>query len=296
MRSPGCMACSQRTSCLAGSTEILRVADAAFLAPDKSVVVAEPTFEAVLNYARVTRATPVKVPLTPDLRHDLLRMAAVCTSKTGIVYICNPNNPTGTIVTSGEMESFFRRIPPSTLILVDEAYHHFVENPQYASATEWIGKIPNLVVCRTFSKAYGMAGMRLGYGLGAKDTIAALREHLLEDNANAAVLAAAAASLADTEYAAAVSKRLNATRRWLASELAKDGWRVAPSEANFLMVDVGSDVTPFIQEFRARGILVGRRYPSMGNWLRVSIGTEKETEAFLKALREIQPTSANRAA
>lgn len=279
-----------------GSTEILRVADMAFLAPGQNVVAAEPTFEAVLEYARVTRAEPVKVSLTPDHRHDLPKMAAACTSKTGLVYICNPNNPTGTIVTRDEIADFIPRVPASTLILIDEAYHHFVENSRYATSLEWIGKHPNVVIARTFSKIYGMAGMRLGYAVGAKETIARMREHLVEDNANAAVLSAAMVSLGDTEHIASCRKRLNDTRQWVTDQLAKDGWTVVPSEANFVMIDMGRDVRPIIQEFRTRNILVGRRFPSMGNFLRVSIGTQPDMESFLSAFREIASANKSKAA
>ena len=279
-----------------GSTEILRVADMAFLGPGKNVVVAEPTFEAVLEYARVTRAEAVKIPLTADFRHDLPRMAAACTSKTGLVYLCNPNNPTGTVVTREELGKFFARVPATTVVLVDEAYYDFVEDARCASAFEWMGKMPNLVVARTFSKVYGLAGMRLGYGVGSRQAIEAMRTHRLEQNGNAAVLPAALASLADTGNRAEMRKRLNDTRRWLSRELEKDGRRTMPSETNFLMVYLGGDAGPVIAAFRARGIEVGRRFPSLSDWLRVSMGTQPEMEAFLAALREIVPVSAARAA
>ena len=174
-----------------GSTEILRCADAAFLDSSKNVVAAEPTFEAVLEYAQVLRAQPVKIPLTADHRHDLPKMAASCTSKTGVVYVCNPNNPTGTIVTRDEMAAFIQAVPPATLILVDEAYFDFADDPHYFSATEFMAKYPNVIVARTFSKIYGMAGMRLGYAIGAKEPIALISNQLTQDNGNAAVLAAA---------------------------------------------------------------------------------------------------------
>jgi len=279
-----------------GSTEILRAADMAFLAPGQSVVAAEPTFEAVLNVARVARAVPVKIPLTADHRHDLPAMAAACTSKTGLVYVCNPNNPTGTIVTREELADFVPRVPSTALILVDEAYFHFAENPQYASVIDWIGKHSNLLVARTFSKIYGMAGMRLGYAVGSKETIAAMKPQILADNGNAAVLPAALASLADTEHVANCRARMNATRRWLAGELAKDGRSFIPSEANFMMIEMGTDVQPIIEQFAARNILVGRRFPSMNNFLRVTIGTQPEMEAFVATLREIAPARAAKAA
>jgi histidinol-phosphate aminotransferase len=161
---------------------------------------------------------------------------------------------------------------------------------------DWISKYPNLMVSRTFSKIYGMAGMRLGYAIGSKENIAAMHDQILKDNGNAAVLAAALASLGDKDYVASSRARMNATRQWLSAQLAKDGRSFIPSEANFMMIEMGKDVKPIIEEFRARNILVGRRFPSMNNYLRVTIGTQPETEAFVAALREIAPASASKAA
>jgi histidinol-phosphate aminotransferase len=270
-----------------GSTEILRIADMATLAVDGNVVVAEPTFEAVLKYARVTHATPVKIPLTSDFRHDLPRMAAQCTSRTGLVYVCNPNNPTGTIVTRDEMERFFTAVPKTTLILVDEAYYHFADDPQYASATEWLDKVPNLVVARTFSKVYGLAGMRLGYAVGSKSTIDLMAAHLLSDSCNAAVLAAGRASLGDQDRVAECRRRILSTRASAIARLKSKGFRVLDSQTNFFMVDTKDDVRNAIEEFRKRDIIVGRKFPSMANWLRVTVGTDDEMQAFASAFEEI---------
>ncbi|MFZ3216381.1 MAG: aminotransferase class I/II-fold pyridoxal phosphate-dependent enzyme [Candidatus Acidiferrales bacterium] len=272
-----------------GSTEILRASDAAFLDSTLNVVAAEPTFEAVLQYAHALHANAVKIPLTPDHRHDLPKMAAACTSKTGVVYVCNPNNPTGTIVTRDEMAAFVLAVPPTTLILVDEAYFDFAEDPRYSSAVEFIPQHPNVVVARTFSKIYGMAGMRLGYAIGAKEPIARITAQLIQDNGNAAVLAAALACLGDNDYVSSRRAQLNGTRRWLCAQLAKDSRPFIPSQTNFVMLDMGADVQPIIEEFAARNVLVGRRFPAMPHFLRVTIGTQPETEAFLAALREIAP-------
>jgi histidinol-phosphate aminotransferase len=279
-----------------GSTEILRCVDMAFLAPGKNIVAAQPTFEAVLDYAKITRAEPVTIPLTADHRHDLPKMAAACTSKTGVAYVCNPNNPTGTIVWRDELASFIHTVPASTLILVDEAYFDFADDPRYSSAVEWIATNPNVVIARTFSKIYGMAGMRLGYAVGAKETIARIREHSLQDNTNAAVLAAGLASLSDAANISSCREKMNGTRAWLCCELAKDGRSFVPSQANFVMIDMHTDVRPIIDQFAARNILVGRRFSSMNNFLRVTIGTQQETETFVTALREIAPASASKAA
>jgi len=275
-----------------GSSDVLRMADAAFLAPGKKIVAAEPTFEAVLGYAKVTRAEAVKVPLTPDFRHDLPAMARACDASTGLVYVCNPNNPTGTIVSGRELEAFIAKVPPSCAILMDEAYHHLVEDPAYRSALDVARGRDNVVVARTFSKIYGMAGMRLGYGVATAANAAAMERCASWDNTNQAALLMGIASLADSEVSPRQRRLLNDTRAWLYAELGRDGRRSIPSQANFVMIDVGRDVGPLGEDFRQRGILVGRKFPSMPNWLRVSIGTPEQMAAFMTALRDILPARA----
>jgi histidinol-phosphate aminotransferase len=204
-----------------------------------------------------------------------------------MVYVCNPNNPTGTVVTRAEMVSFLKRVPESAVVLVDEAYHHFVEDPDYGSAFELLAAHPNLVVVRTFSKIYGLAGMRLGYGVGTKERAAAMARYKNWSNANVAVAEAALASLKEPDLVLRQRNLLNDTRRWLCDALTADGRRFVPSETNFLMIHLGRDVQPVIASFRERGILTGRRFPSMPDWLRITVGTKEEMAAFVKGLREI---------
>ena len=275
-----------------GSSEILQMADEAFAGPGRRVVAAEPTFEAVLLYAKALRAEAVKVPLSADFRHDLSKMGAAAAEGVGLVYVCNPNNPTGTIVTGDELSALVESVPPGVTVLVDEAYHHFVEEPAYRTAVGLIGRHPNVVVARTFSKIYGMAGLRLGYAVGSKERIAEMTTFASFSNANAAVLAAALASLQDADHLVRMRKALNDARRWLSGEMARQGRRTIPSEANFLMVDVGGDVAPVIGAFRSRSILVGRKFPSLPNWLRITVGKPDEMQAFAAALAEIVPAKA----
>jgi histidinol-phosphate aminotransferase len=268
------------------------MADLAFTGAGRSAVAAEPTFEAVLRFAKVLRSEPVTVSLSPDFRHDLGKMAAACQAGAGLAYVCNPNNPTGTIVSGDELARFASRVPIATTILVDEAYAHFVEDPSYRSALDLIAKHPNVVVARTFSKIYGMAGLRLGYAVGTKERIGDMAKYATFSNANAAVLAAALASLDDPDLVTRQRSLLNDTRRWLVAEMDRQGRRTIPSHTNFVMVDVGGDVKPVIQAFRDRNILVGRKFPSLPNWLRVTIGTPDEIKAFAAALHEIVPAKA----
>ena len=275
-----------------GSTEILRMADMAFLGAGRTLVVAETTFEAVLAFAKVAQGEPVRVPLDPAFRHDLGAMARACTSRTGLVYVCNPNNPTGTIVSRRELDGFVAAVPKSAIVLVDEAYHHYVDDPEYASAASGVGRADNVVVTRTFSKIYGMAGMRLGYALGSPENIQAMASHALFSNANAAVLEAATASLGDEGHVAEQQRRNREAREWLVRELGRQGRRHIPSQTNFVMIHVGTDVTPLIEGFEKKGLLVGRRFPTMADWLRVSIGTLDEMRAFARALEELLPDRA----
>ena len=275
-----------------GSSEILQMADLAFTGPGRKVVAAEPTFEAVLRYAKVLRAEPVTVSLSPDFRHDLGKMAAACQAGAGLAYVCNPNNPTGTIVSGDELARFVSRVPIATTILVDEAYAHFVEDTSFRSALDLIAQHPNVMVARTFSKIYGMAGLRLGSAVGAKERIGEMAKHATSSNANAAVLAAALASLGDPDLVPRQRSLLNDTRRWLVAEMDRQGRRTIPSHTNFVMVDVDGDVKPVIQAFHDRNIYVGRKFPSLPNWLRVTIGMPDEVKAFAAALEEIVPTKA----
>ena len=275
-----------------GSSDVLRMADSAFVPAGRTLVVAEPTFEAVLNYCKATRGEVVKIPQTSDFRHDLPRMSAACDAKTGMVYVCNPNNPTGTIVDAEELEAFIRRVPPACVVLVDEAYHHFVESPKYRSALELSRRYDNVVVARTFSKIYGMAGMRLGYGVASAPNAGLMRSHAAWDNTSQSALAMGLAALADPLVVADQRTRLNSARRWLCAELDRDGRRYIPSEANFVMIDVEGDIAPVAAALRDRGIQAGRRFSSMGNWLRISIGRPEEMRAFMAALRQVVPAKA----
>ncbi len=275
-----------------GSSDILRMADAAFLGSGKTVVAAEPTFEAVLLYAGVMKAPAVKVPLTADFRHDLPKMAAACDGRTGLVYICNPNNPTGTIVFSDELAAFLAKVPPACAVLVDEAYFHFAEDLRYGSTLDLLGRYPNVIVARTFSKIYAMAGLRLGYAVASPANAETLSCEASWNNTNAAGLAAAVATLGDADLVPEQRRKIDGTKQWLCSELGKEKRRYIPSQANFLMIDVGSDVTPIIAAFREHRILVGRKFPSLPTWLRVSIGTREQMEAFLGGLRAIVPAKA----
>jgi len=279
-----------------GSGDILRITAQTFLGPGREVVMADPSYEEMWVHAQTTGAVQRKVKLTADFRHDLPEMDAVCGEKTGLVYVCNPCNPMGTIVYRDELGAFAGRVPRAAALVVDEAYHHFVVDPRYGSALDLLPSAPNLVIARTFSKIFGMAGMRLGYAVSSPGMIGRMRRYALWNPLNAAVLEAGLASLSDAEHVERQRKLNNDTRDWVCQELTRMGRRCIPSHTNFFMVDTGRDSSEVAGEFRKRDVLVGRKFPPLDNWLRVSVGTRKEMEAFLKAAREILGAPAAKAA
>lgn len=249
-----------------------------------TLVAADPTFEAILNHARVNRAHVVTVPLNRAYGHDLPRMLAA--AREGLIYICNPNNPTASITPKTELRAFIRKVPPQTMILVDEAYFHYADSSDYESVIPLIKDHPNLIVARTFSKIYGMAGLRCGYCIAQKETLQRMRPHQTWDSVNIMALAAAIASLNDPEQVAN-GRRWNAqTRQFVSDELRKMGYEHIPSQANFMMIDLKQPVRPVIDGLRQRNVQVGRAFPTLPNHLRVTIGKQSEMEAFLSAFRE----------
>ncbi len=268
-----------------GSNEILKLAAEAFTGPHARLVVADPTFEAILKYAATGGAEVVKIPLTSTFSHDLSKMAAA--GRGGLIYICNPNNPTASITPKNELREFIEGVDPTTTVLVDEAYHHYADSPKYESVIPMVESRPNLIVSRTFSKIYGMAGLRCGYCVAQKETIERLRKYQPWDSVNIMALTAAIANLADPDQVPN-GRRLNKeAREFTVSELEKIGYQTIPSQANFIMTDVKQPVVPLIEALRRKEVQVGRLFPAMPNHMRVTIGRKSEMEAFLKAFREV---------
>lgn len=265
-----------------GSSDIIRLAAAAFLAPGKKVITADPTFEEIGMHAVNYGAEVVKVPLTASHAHDLGKMTGGA-----LVYICNPNNPTATITPKAALRSYIEALPRGTYIVVDEAYFHYATSPDYESVIPLVAAHPNLIVARTFSKVYAMAGIRAGYGIAQADTIENLRHQQQWDVMNVIALAGARASLADPDHVALARKRNSDTKAWLAAELRKNDYELLPSEANFVMIDTRQNVKPLIAKMRSEGVHVGRLFPAMPHHLRVTIGTPEEMERFVAAFRRV---------
>jgi len=263
-----------------GSSEILKLAASAFTDAHRKLVMADPTFEAIGKHAQVLGAEVVSIPLDRAYGHDLDRMSV---PGAGLVYLCNPNNPTGSITPKAKVRAFLDSLPRSTAVLVDEAYHHYVDSPDYESVIPLVKTHPNLIVARTFSKIYGMAGLRLGYAVAQPDAVKKLVAHAAWDSVNALAVAAGRASLKDTAYAAEGQRRNRATRAQLAGDLARLGYEVIPSHANFMMIQTRKDVRPILAALQDRGIQVGRLFPALPQHLRVTIGTPAQMKRFLDA-------------
>lgn len=250
-----------------------------------NLVVVDPTFEAIAKLAEAGGAEIVKVPLTASFAHDLERMGAA--AKNGLIYICNPNNPTASITPKEELRAFIANTPPATMILVDEAYFHYAESPDYESVIPLLKEHPNLIVARTFSKIYGMAGLRCGYAVAQKETLARMRPRQMWDSVNCLALAAATASLEDPGQVTN-GRRLNSeVKGFVTHELDALGFKSIPSQANFIMFDVGRPVAPVIAALRERKVQVGRVFPTLPNHLRLTIGKKTEMDAFLAAFRHV---------
>jgi histidinol-phosphate aminotransferase len=205
-----------------------------------------------------------------------------------VVYLCNPNNPTGTLTSSADIDAWIGAAPERVQFAVDEAYFEYVEAPGYWSALKWIHDRPNVIVARTFSKIFGMAGMRLGYAVAHADTARRLREYLTWDNANSLALAAALASLADADLEArgrAVNRAAMSLTRDCLDELDLES---LPSHANFLMHRINGDVEEYIGRMRQRGLHVGRPFPALSSYNRLSMGLPEEMEVWADALRDFR--------
>ena len=269
-----------------GSSEILKLCAETFTGKTRgTLVAADPTFEPILQQAGLNGAEVVKVPLTASFAHDLPKMLAA--AKRGLIYVCNPNNPTASITPKDELNEFIGKTPRETMILVDEAYFHYADSPDYESVIPLVKDHPNLIVSRTFSKIYGMAGLRCGYCVAQKETLDQLRAHQMWDSVNIMALAAASASLDDPDQVPNGQRLISEAKAFTIGELDKLGYKTIPSQANFIMFDSKRPVVPLIQALKQRNVQVGRLFPALPNYMRLTIGKKSEMETFLGAFKEV---------
>jgi histidinol-phosphate aminotransferase len=271
----------------AGSTEVLQMMVQATASRRTLLVAADPTFEHVGRYSLPENYRRELVPLTADLKHDLPRMREVAERSWDpvLVYICNPNNPTGTITACDEIDAWIGSAPDNIRFMIDEAYFEYANDPSYRDSIHWIADHPNVVVVRTFSKIYAMAGMRVGYGLAHPDTAAHLSRFMSGSNVNELALRAAVASLADSGL---VQRSIEANRT--AGQILYDCLHdldvdYIPTHANFVMHRIKGDLREYIGRMRDIDIRVGRPFPPMLEYNRLSLGLPQEMERFAEALR-----------
>jgi histidinol-phosphate aminotransferase len=272
----------------AGSSEILKLCTERFTAVGRPLVGAQPTFESPAALAAQLKRPVVNVPLTRTLHIDLDRMAAASRGA-GLVFLCNPNNPTSTVHSAAAVRAFIARVrreSPATMILVDEAYHEYVEDPAYQTMVPDT-KDPKIIVSRTFSKVYGMAGLRVGYAIAAAETAALLRPWRVESAVNQFGIAGALASLEDSTALKAEVARNRDVRAIATKWFVDRGYTVAKSDSNFVFADIKRPVQSVISACFEKGVAVGRPFPPLNTHLRLSIGLQPEVEKALEVLKGV---------
>jgi histidinol-phosphate aminotransferase len=267
-----------------GSNDVLDMVARAFLSPGTSAVYAQHAFAVYPIATQTVGAHGIAVP-AKNYGHDLDAMLAVIRDDTRVLWIANPNNPTGTFLPWADVEAFLERVPPQVLVVLDEAYGEFLPPVERCDTTAWLARFPNLLIVRTFSKAYGLAGLRVGYGLGSAEIIDLLNRVRHPFNLNAPALAAAEAALDDVDFLARSHALNTAGMVQLAAGLSALGMDVVPSKGNFLLVKVG-DAARINTELLKRGVIV-RPVGNYGlpEFLRVSVGLAGQNARFLDALK-----------
>ena len=267
-----------------GSGELLCALGFLYGRDGGEIIAAEPTYAELTNYAKHAGAQLKFVPVDKQLNHDLSAMRAAVSPRTRAVYICNPNNPTGTAISAASIRSFVGSLPDSVTTIVDEAYLDFADTDGVQTVTDLVTAGKRVVVLRTFSKIHGMAGVRCGYGIARPDMAAEMAAARMS-SANIFAMRAARASLGDTAFLTDTRRRIIASRKRITDELQHLGLAYAHPQTNFVFFDTGAPLARFDQFMKSRNILVGRLFPPYNNWCRITIGTEPETEAFVRGLQ-----------
>lgn len=273
----------------AGSGEILSVVGVTFLQGGKKVLGVTPSYMSVYSHATALKTESILMPLTKDHRQDIgqfLDLAKKHQNEIGFVYLVNPNNPTGVIVTKQEVQQLLDGLPAGMPVLLDEAYHHYVDDPNYATGMPYVNEGRPVIVARTFSKIAGMAALRVGYAAAPPALIAKMRP-FATGSVNVLARYGAVATLNDKAAMEKVKQDTKQLREKTSKELRDLGYEVIPSQTNFFMVGLRREVQPVIAAFREEGVLVGRPFPPMTQHLRVSIGTAEEMDRFMVAFKKV---------
>lgn len=271
-----------------GSTEVIEAAVLAFTSASRHLVAPVPTWENPARKARAMKAVVKDIPVDGDLKLDVPAMTAAAAGA-GLVFFCNPNNPTGTVHSKATVTKFVEDVlaaSPQTTILLDEAYYDFVVDPSYGTGVPLAMKYPRVIVTRTFSKVHGMAGLRIGYAVGHPDTLKSMAARKTGD-LNVLSAAAAAASIQDAAHVAKQRDQIRASLEATMKTFKDAGFRVTDSQANFVLADVKRPAREFREACAKLGVYVGRDFPPLTNWARISIGTTEEMRAANEVFRTI---------
>lgn len=269
----------------AGSAGILQQILLSYAGPGDPVAMCWPSFEAYPVFASLVEANEIRVPLI-DQTFDLVGLAAAIDASTKVAFVTNPNNPTGTIVPTADIETFLDTVPSTCLVVLDEAYNEFVTDPRVTDSTRLLADYSNLVITRTFSKAHGLAGLRVGYALGHPEVIGMIDRTLVPFAVNELAQRAAIASLGAIDEMKTRVKNVVLERRRIVDSLREMGWNVPDAQGNFVWLPVGDDAADLGVELERSGV-VTRAFPSIG--IRVTIAEYQWNDRFLKALHDARP-------
>ena len=274
----------------AGSSEPLHYTVLAFTSKDRPLVIADPGYEAPMWAAKVSGASVIKVPLSDPkgaASHDIKAMLAA-SSNPGVIYICNPNNPTGTCTPRSDIEYAVANAPKDTILLIDEAYIHLCDAPR---SIDFVKEGKNVIVLRTFSKLYGMAGIRMGFVIGRPDLLAKVSQFGGMNSLPVTAVAAAKASLLDPTLVPTRKKIIADTRAQTLAWLKSEGYATTPSESNCFMLDVRRPGKEVQAALASKEMFIGRIWPAWPNQVRITVGTPNEMLAFQKAFNEVMGSS-----
>src|SRR6202142_907147 len=264
-----------------GSSEILTTAVASFAGPGKKIITASPTCELPAHSAQIEGSEVITVPLNRSFAHDLNTMLARADASTGLVYICNPNNPTASITPRAEIEDFLRKLPRTAMVLIDEAYHHYVApTASYASFIDTPVEDERVMVARTFSKVYGLAGIRIGYAVASPDVAQKLSARCIPAGVNLAAAVAGVSALDDQAFVRACVKHNADNRQEFFNQANGRMVRVIDSHANFVMMNAQRPAPQVIEHFKKNGVLIGRPFPPLDDYIRVTLGKPAEMAEF----------------
>ena len=269
-----------------GSTEGLKAAGLTYSADGGEIIAADPTFQALMTYAENFGAYVHRVPLNQALEHDLDAMAARLNGKTRMVYLCNPNNPTGTIIEKNRLVDFCASVEKKAMVFSDEAYYDFITEPDYPSMVGLVKKDMNVIVSKTFSKVYGMAGMRIGYLVARPDIASRLKKSIMAMTNMLAIYGAKAALEDDAFYKFSIAKNWEA-KQILYNILDDLKLKYTPSHTNFVFFESGRPISMLQKQMLDEKVAIGRPFPPFANWARISTGKIEDVTLFGKALKKV---------